>query len=192
MTGLRSQHYISVLVYLDLHVLDRYLKAPSEDCVVCGDLQNLLLQPKERKLPPLRINVAFGLQKSLINSKAMSSSRVVTRLTKSKPKSATCCNLVECTILYSCYWAPLEAVLLLLITAAACKIASGRYISNSINLSIDFSLRSAFFDIRHVSSCRALALLLSFSSKILVGVKSKVAFLLRVVKRILPLLLCGR
>jgi hypothetical protein len=82
---------------------------------------------------------------------------------------------------------------LLLIKAAACTIARGRYVSfSSSSLAAVLSLSNPCFVNRRASSCLALALLISFSYKTLLGVKSLATFLLQVVKRIVPLLLCGR
>jgi hypothetical protein len=68
---------------------------------------------------------------------------------------------------------------LLLIKAAACIIANGKYISiSSSSLTAISLLSNAYFVIRRASSCLALALLILFSFKILLYVKSSAAFLL--------------
>jgi hypothetical protein len=70
-------------------------------------------------------------------------------------------------------------ILLLLIKAAACTIASGRYISIARSLLITVLLLSntCFINYR-ASSCLALALLILSSSKTLLSVRSPATFLL--------------
>jgi hypothetical protein len=70
-------------------------------------------------------------------------------------------------------------MLLLLIKAAACTIASSRYVSIARSSLTAVSLLSNACFINHrASSCLALALLILFSSKTLLSVRSLATFLL--------------